>query len=222
MPGSSGPGRVASHERDGTPMAEVDFGGVRKEVCLAYMPDVQVGEYVDRARRLRDPAARRGSPRRRRSPTSSELGMLEEEFGDGLRRAPAGGPPGRREHAMKYLDEFSDPDLAAQAARPDPRRRPPGPGRSWRSAAGRRTRSSGTASTSCCPTAIEMIHGPGCPVCVTPLEIIDKALAIAAQPGVIFCSFGDMLRVPGSGEDLFRGQERRAATCASSTRRSTR
>jgi hypothetical protein len=48
-----------------------------------------------------------------------------------------------------------------------------------------------------------MIHGPGCPVCVTPLETIDKALAIAAQPGVIFCSFGDMLRVPGSGQDLF-------------------
>lgn len=52
--------------------------------------------------------------------------------------------------------------------------------------------------------AVEMIHGPGCPVCVTPLELIDKALAIAAQPGVIFCSFGDMLRVPGSVKDLFR------------------
>jgi hydrogenase expression/formation protein HypD len=49
-----------------------------------------------------------------------------------------------------------------------------------------------------------MIHGPGCPVCVTPLEVIDKALAIASQPGVIFCSFGDMLRVPGSQQDLFR------------------
>ena len=54
------------------------------------------------------------------------------------------------------------------------------------------------------PDKIEMIHGPGCPVCVTPLEIIDKALAIAAQPNVIFCSFGDMLRVPGSHGDLFR------------------
>ncbi|MBW7881925.1 MAG: hydrogenase formation protein HypD [Caldilineaceae bacterium] len=52
--------------------------------------------------------------------------------------------------------------------------------------------------------AVELIHGPGCPVCVTPLEIIDKALAIAAQPGVIFCSFGDMLRVPGSNKDLFQ------------------
>lgn len=50
---------------------------------------------------------------------------------------------------------------------------------------------------------VEMIHGPGCPVCVTPLETIDKALAIAARPEVIFCSFGDMLRVPGSRENLF-------------------
>ena len=54
------------------------------------------------------------------------------------------------------------------------------------------------------PAGIEMIHGPGCPVCVTPLELIDKALAIAAQPGVIFCSFGDMLRVPGTDSDLFQ------------------
>jgi len=51
---------------------------------------------------------------------------------------------------------------------------------------------------------VEMIHGPGCPVCVTPLELIDKALAIAAEPGVIFCSFGDMLRVPGTEADLFQ------------------
>jgi hydrogenase expression/formation protein HypD len=54
------------------------------------------------------------------------------------------------------------------------------------------------------PAGIEMIHGPGCPVCVTPLELIDKALAIAAQPGVIFCSFGDMLRVPGTDANLFQ------------------
>ncbi|HQU86907.1 MAG TPA: hydrogenase formation protein HypD, partial [Pyrinomonadaceae bacterium] len=54
------------------------------------------------------------------------------------------------------------------------------------------------------PEKIELIHGPGCPVCVTPLEVIDKALAIAEKPNVIFCSFGDMLRVPGSEKDLFR------------------
>ncbi|HVA65031.1 MAG TPA: hydrogenase formation protein HypD [Terriglobales bacterium] len=53
------------------------------------------------------------------------------------------------------------------------------------------------------PAAIELVHGPGCPVCVTSLEMIDKAHAVARRPEVIFCSFGDMLRVPGSGGDLF-------------------
>jgi hydrogenase expression/formation protein HypD len=58
------------------------------------------------------------------------------------------------------------------------------------------------------PEGIELIHGPGCPVCVTPLEVIDRALAIASLPDVIFCSFGDMLRVPGSREDLFQVKSR--------------
>jgi hydrogenase expression/formation protein HypD len=49
---------------------------------------------------------------------------------------------------------------------------------------------------------LELVHGPGCPVCVTPLEMIDRAIAIARRPGVIFTSFGDMLRVPGSETDL--------------------
>jgi hydrogenase expression/formation protein HypD len=54
------------------------------------------------------------------------------------------------------------------------------------------------------PPEIELLHGPGCPVCVTPLEMVDRALAIAARPNVIFCSFGDMLRVPGSTSDLLQ------------------
>jgi hydrogenase expression/formation protein HypD len=52
------------------------------------------------------------------------------------------------------------------------------------------------------PPQLELVHGPGCPVCVTSLEMIDKAHRIAERPGVIFCSFGDMLRVPGSTSDL--------------------
>jgi hydrogenase expression/formation protein HypD len=52
------------------------------------------------------------------------------------------------------------------------------------------------------PKEITLIHGPGCPVCVTPVEMIDRAIAIASLPDVIFCSFGDMLRVPGSQQDL--------------------
>ncbi|MFF5077291.1 hydrogenase formation protein HypD [Actinoplanes sp. NPDC000266] len=103
---------------------------------------------------------------------------------------------------MRYLDEFSDPELArrlldqihAAATRP------------WAlmEVCGGQTHSIiRHGIDQLLPAGVEMIHGPGCPVCVTPLEIIDKALAIAAQPGVIFCSFGDMLRVPGSGRDLF-------------------
>ncbi len=53
------------------------------------------------------------------------------------------------------------------------------------------------------PRQITLVHGPGCPVCVTPLELIDKAIALAARPDVILASYGDMLRVPGSQRDLF-------------------
>jgi hydrogenase expression/formation protein HypD len=52
------------------------------------------------------------------------------------------------------------------------------------------------------PPQLGLLHGPGCPVCVTPLEMVDKSIEIASRPGVIFCSFGDMLRVPGSAGDL--------------------
>jgi hydrogenase expression/formation protein HypD len=52
------------------------------------------------------------------------------------------------------------------------------------------------------PPGISLVHGPGCPVCVTPVELIDRAVSIAARPDVIFCSFGDMLRVPGTRQDL--------------------
>jgi hydrogenase expression/formation protein HypD len=58
------------------------------------------------------------------------------------------------------------------------------------------------------PESLSMIHGPGCPVCVTPLELIDKAVEIAGRPDVIFCSFGDMLRVPGSRGNLFSAKAR--------------
>jgi hydrogenase expression/formation protein HypD len=60
------------------------------------------------------------------------------------------------------------------------------------------------------PPALRLVHGPGCPVCVTPLELIDRALLVAREPGVIFCSFGDMLRVPGSDSDLLAEKSRGA------------
>mgnify|MGYP001812743347 FL=1 len=104
---------------------------------------------------------------------------------------------------MKYLDEFHDPALArrlldeihATVTRP------------WAlmEVCGGQTHTIiRNGIDQLLPDGVEMIHGPGCPVCVTPLEVIDRALAIAAQPDVIFASFGDMIRVPGSEKDLFR------------------
>ncbi|MFF6998908.1 hydrogenase formation protein HypD [Streptomyces sp. NPDC008313] len=104
---------------------------------------------------------------------------------------------------MKYIEEFNDPQLArrlldeihATVTRP------------WAlmEVCGGQTHSIiRHGIDQLLPDQVELIHGPGCPVCVTPLEVIDKALEIASRPGVIFCSFGDMLRVPGTDRDLFR------------------
>jgi hydrogenase expression/formation protein HypD len=60
------------------------------------------------------------------------------------------------------------------------------------------------------PDGVTLVHGPGCPVCVTPVEYVDKAIALAARPGVTLCSFGDMLRVPGSSGDLLAAKSRGA------------
>ncbi len=61
------------------------------------------------------------------------------------------------------------------------------------------------------PTNLTLVHGPGCPVCVTPVGLIDAAIALAGRPGVTVCSFGDMLRVPGSGVDLLTARARGGA-----------
>lgn len=103
---------------------------------------------------------------------------------------------------MKYLEEFRDPDVALRLFE-DIRRTVTRPWAIMEVCGGQTHSIIRNGIDQLLPAEVELIHGPGCPVCVTPLEIIDKALAIAAQPGVIFCSFGDMLRVPGSGKDLF-------------------
>lgn len=104
---------------------------------------------------------------------------------------------------MKYLDEFRDPKIAKQilseiestVTKP------------WiiMEICGGQTHSIiKNGIDQILPKEIELVHGPGCPVCVTPLEIIDKAIEIASKSNVIFTSFGDMLRVPGSKKDLFQ------------------
>jgi hydrogenase expression/formation protein HypD len=103
---------------------------------------------------------------------------------------------------MRYLDEFRDPTLARSLV-DDIRRRTTRPWRIMEVCGGQTHSIIRHGIDQILPPEITLIHGPGCPVCVTPLELIDQALAIAARPGVIFCSFGDMLRVPGSRGDLF-------------------
>jgi hydrogenase expression/formation protein HypD len=104
---------------------------------------------------------------------------------------------------MKYVAEFRDPDLAQRIAR-EIHQTVTRPWKIMEVCGGQTHSIIRNGIDQLLPSGIEMIHGPGCPVCVTPLEIIDKALAIAARPEVIFCSFGDMLRVPGTDRDLFR------------------
>ena len=102
---------------------------------------------------------------------------------------------------MKFIDEYRDPEAASGFAR----------------ALARLTTRPWTLMEVCggqthaivkfgvdelLPPGVTLVHGPGCPVCVTPLELIEKALEIASRPGVVFCSFGDMLRVPGRERDL--------------------
>ena len=104
---------------------------------------------------------------------------------------------------MKYLDEFQDPALAGRLL-DDIRATATRPWAMMEVCGGQTHSIIRHGLDQLLPESIELIHGPGCPVCVTPLEVIDKALEIAARPDVIFCSFGDMLRVPGSEKDLFR------------------
>ncbi|OGW97003.1 MAG: hydrogenase formation protein HypD [Omnitrophica WOR_2 bacterium GWA2_45_18] len=103
---------------------------------------------------------------------------------------------------MKYLTEYRDPRLARKLSA-EIRRITTRPHVIMEVCGGQTHAIVKFGIDALLPEQIELVHGPGCPVCVTPLELIDKALLIASRPDVIFCSFGDMLRVPGSKDDLF-------------------
>ncbi|MEM9714399.1 MAG: hydrogenase formation protein HypD [Actinomycetota bacterium] len=108
---------------------------------------------------------------------------------------------------MKYLDEFNDPELAGRLF-DDIARITTRPWAIMEVCGGQTHSIIRNGIDQLLPDEIELIHGPGCPVCVTPLGVIDQALEIAARPEVIFCSFGDMLRVPGSSTDLMQVKSR--------------
>ena len=103
---------------------------------------------------------------------------------------------------MKYIDEYRDPKLA-QALVADISRRVTRPWVLMEICGGQTHTLMRYGIDELIPPEIELVHGPGCPVCVTPVEIVDKAVAIASMPDVVFVSYGDMLRVPGTSSDLF-------------------
>ncbi len=102
---------------------------------------------------------------------------------------------------MKYVDEYRDPQQAVRLAETI-RRRVTRPWNIMEVCGGQTHAILRFALDELLPPEITLIHGPGCPVCVTPIEIIDKAIEIASRGEVIFCSFGDMLRVPGTRKNL--------------------
>lgn len=104
---------------------------------------------------------------------------------------------------MKFLDEYRDPKLA-EALVADIRRRVTRPWVLMEICGGQTHTLMRYGIDNLLPPEVELVHGPGCPVCVTALEIVDKAVEIASRPEVIFVSYGDMLRVPGSSRDLFQ------------------
>ncbi len=110
---------------------------------------------------------------------------------------------------MKHLDEYRDAGraraLAAEIARVMTR-----PWRIMEICGGQTHAILRFGIDQLLPPELELVHGPGCPVCVTPLELIDRAIALARMPGVVLASFGDMLRVPGSGTDLLAARARGA------------
>jgi hydrogenase expression/formation protein HypD len=126
-----------------------------------------------------------------------KLAIFREEpkFGSGDCRMP------QPTADMEYIDEYRNPEPVLQMARIMARitRRP------WtimEICGGQTHAIMRHGLNHLLPPSVNLVHGPGCPVCVTPLELVDKAILLATRPEVIFCSFGDMLRVPGSETDL--------------------
>jgi hydrogenase expression/formation protein HypD len=106
---------------------------------------------------------------------------------------------------MKFVDEYRDPDQA-RALSVALKQRVTRPWTLMEICGGQTHSILRYGVDQLLPESVRLVHGPGCPVCVTPIALIDQAIFIARQPGVIMTSFGDMLRVPGSEQDLLRAK----------------
>ena len=116
----------------------------------------------------------------------------------------------KKEQSMKYVTEFRDPQLV-QSYLDELHQIVTRPWNIMEVCGGQTHSLVKNGILNLLPSKITMIHGPGCPVCVTPLELIDKAIYLAEEKGVILCSFGDMLRVPGSKKSLLDAKASGAA-----------
>jgi len=111
---------------------------------------------------------------------------------------------------MKFLTEYRDPELVEQYVR-EIHRTVTRPWKIMEVCGGQTHSLVKNGLLQLLPPALTMIHGPGCPVCVTPLDLIDKAVWLASRPDVILCSYGDMIRVPGSARSLLEAKAQGAA-----------
>ena len=192
------PGKLIEIATDsnGVRMGKANFGGIVKQVCLEYTPEVEAGDYVlvhvgfALSKVDENEAARTYQ-------LLEEMKQLGELDVPDVDPWPIGG--GRQR--MKFLDEYRDETLAGKVV-DEIRRITTKPWVLMEVCGGQTHTIVKYGIDRLLPNEIELVHGPGCPVCVTSLEMIDKAHAIAQRPDVIFCSFGDMLRVPGSDGDL--------------------
>ena len=161
------PGKVEEiYEADGTRMGKVNFGGVVKKVCLAFVPELELGDYtivhVGFALSRIDEASAKET-----LAEFEKMGLLEEESG---------------RCASKYLARISRWREGRHIAK-EIRRITTQPWAIMEVCGGQTHSIIRNGIDQLLPDGIELIHGPGCPVCVTPLDVIDKALAIAARPG---------------------------------------
>ena len=177
------PGKIESISGDDplSRMGKINFGGILKEACLAYVPEAKVGDYVIvhvgfALSRVDEDEAHKVFEYLKEM---EELGELEEVAGD----LPADAQRQAARHRnMKYLDEYRDGERAQQFAR-EIHRVTTRPWNIMEVCGGQTHAIVKFGIDELLPKTITLIHGPGCPVCVTPLEMIDKALEIAARPG---------------------------------------
>ena len=200
------PGQVIEMMPEQPALVKVDVGGVRRNVNVGLFEPGEIGD-----RRL-DPDPRR--VRAEQDQRNRSARAAPHAARDGRRRVGDGGGPrlhvrrgNRRTTMMKYVDEFRDPALIGAVAHEI--RRTVDPDRHYRvmEVCGGHTHAIYRHGLrDLLPENVELVHGPGCPVCVLPTGRVDDGLTVAAQPDTVLTCFGDMMRVPGTKGNAARTQ----------------